>query len=482
MKPDSGAPSILLIHPPIRFCESYIDYPPFVSYSVWCTAAHLRSRGARVHVLDANSRPDSEIERENGKWILGTPVPALLDALPDGFFHAAILHAPPLTFSNPFSKELQALVRGLRHRYSSLPIFVADLHVGGMNATDYDPAPILTGPDAPDGVLRFEAEESLDTLSESLRETGRPPWPKGSVIHGRPMVGRIRSYGGRLYEAVDLPSFSGFLGRFLNASDRPNPFRISAGSLPFKSSRGCAYSCSFCTSRPGREREIPCPWRPMDSADLDVQLERLGAMPGVEKLVVLDEAANTGRRPFLRLLDGARRNGLKLEFPNGLRADGLDEEILERLKDCISLLSLSPESGSERTLASLIGKKQSLAAVERALEIAHRIGLPTALHFIVGFPGESGPEILQTFREARRLYERYGAEPWVQFAVALPGTRLYRQAKDAGFISSPPPEDFASYFQSGPMLKDGSTGLSNTDLIRLKETLERVTGRRTSGQ
>ncbi len=467
---------VLWIHPPLRVHTQHIDYPAFASLAVWQNAAHLAACGHSVDVLDAFALPTADRRDDPPYFVLGATLDEMESRIAEARFEVAILHLGAFSVQNPDPALLWRLVAACRAGCPDAPVIFADAHIGGMNYVAYDPGRYLTHPNRPDWLVRYEGEVALASLLDTLEKHPSDSPLRAQPIDGRPLKGPLSAYGGEVYRQVDLRAYRAFLARALAADTRPNPFAATPGTLPFKASRGCCFACRFCTSNPAAAAGIPREWRPLDGPDLEAQLAAFAALEGVDKLWVLDEAANVGREHFDRLLDGAIRHGLKLEFPNGLRADKLSREQVAKLAGLISRLSLSPESGSPGVLDRLIHKHQSLERVEEVARWAQEDGLPVGLHFMVGFPGESAEDIRSTFFVARDLYVRTGAEPWVQFVVALPGTAVFETCRKNGWLPDSLPIDYNPLFQDTPMLKDGACGLSNTELINLKRALMRDLG------
>ena len=194
-------------------------------------------------------------------------------------------------------------------------------------------------------------------------------------------------------------------------------------SLPLLTGRGCPYDCIFCTSSLGlagegrRLRAVPL-------TRLAGWLERWKSDLSLERVIVLDDLANHDRRRFDGLLDLLERLRLRVEFPNGLRAELLTREQVVRLARLTGRLKVSLESASRRVQNEILGKHLPPAAVKRVARWCHREGLGLDVHLLVGLPGEHISEVRRTLSMALELYDRYGAAPLVQFPVPLPQTRL----------------------------------------------------------
>ena len=456
-------PNILLVRPPMQVHRDAIDYPPFIGFGCWWNAANLRAEGFGVDVLDAFLLPDATCGPPNAqgyRW-LGPTIRSFLARLEAIRCDLAVIHYDPFSVQSPSDKLLAAIVGGLRRAQPERPIWLADMHVGGMNYIAYDPASITSWPIVPDGILTGEADNALKSLAHSLPKRGESL----EIRHGTaPQY--LRNLDASLYEALDLDVFASFLSKvYPEGSDS---FGFDSGCIPIKASRGCPHHCLFCTAQ-SAARGGKSPWRPVPPGDLERAVSYLAGQPTVTRLVFLDEAANVQPEHFDRLLDLLERTNLKAAFPNGLRGDALNREQVKRLAGCIDLLSLSPESGDGEVVNDVIGKRLDLARIEQAASWCREFELPCLLHFIIGLPGETREQIDRTLDFARRLHERTGAKPLVQFAVALPGTRLFETARRNGWLPEKLPRDFNLLFQQQPMLADAACEVSREELITKKE-------------
>jgi radical SAM superfamily enzyme YgiQ (UPF0313 family) len=134
-------------------------------------------------------------------------------------------------------------------------------------------------------------------------------------------------------------------------------------------------------------------------------------------------------REIFRLVRESRLN-LGFSFPNGLRAELMDEDLMRTMAEAgVHTVSVGIESASARIQRS-IGKHLGLTSVERFLRLAKRNGLTTQAFFIIGFPHERDDEILQTIRYARRLKDLDTA--FFSFPTPYAGTEIARQLSVEG--------------------------------------------------
>lgn len=422
---DAAPRNLLFVNPPLVLGPDFVDYPWFAHFGLLAAAARALRAGARVRLVDAFDRPGSgALPSPQGTW-LGASTDELVAALPDEHFDAVVLGLSPFAHPAAPDRSTAMLVRELRHRYPGAALIGADCHPGGMHYVAYDGAVALARLDGLDAIVRHAGEHAfadpagLAALKGSGRVVDDPdladdaPFPALELLDGR-------AYGTFLWRVFAD-------GRFAN------PFGIDVATRPFMASSGCPHRCTFCSSNPGwratgrkRHRAVPLP-----QVEAWAYLAARGL--GARKLFVMDDVANL-RPDFEGVLDAFNRLDLRYEFPNGLRADRLTPGAIDRMKDRVSVLSLSAESASAAHLAGPIGKRQDPDAVRTAVALAAQAGVPTMVHYIIGFPWETPADVNATLAMAWELYERHGARPAVQFATPLPGSELWDQCVAMGLV------------------------------------------------
>ncbi|MEK6607028.1 MAG: radical SAM protein [Myxococcota bacterium] len=406
---------VVIIVAPIALGRDFIDYPWFADLGPIQAASVLRARGLRVKVVDAFAQPGSDLHRREADWLLGVPVETLAARLPKA--RAYVVGMNP--FLNPLLRnaEVAALVEAARAKSPGARVIVADCYVGGQHYIDYDPE-ALRAQYGVDAVAKGEAEEAIHDLVVGDGRIAAPlfggvdlaraPWPDWKLVDRRAHAIFLRRIGRH-----DI-----------------GQMKLAPGSMPLLTTRGCVYRCAFCTSAPGHDhRRRVNRVRPLDEVARHVaELVALGA----RHLHVLDELANFDADRFARLLEILNAAGIGYEFPNGLRADGLEPRHLELMKGRVGFFSVSAESASSRVLNELIEKGLDPREIERVARECHARAIPLHVHWQIGTPGETKPEINATLEEALRLRRLYGAEPLLQFATPIEGTRLARAAREAG--------------------------------------------------
>ena len=406
----------VVIHPPVEAAGDHIDYPWLTGAAPLGLATVLRQRGVFVHLLDAVALPGAgAFGRRDGSTLYGVPYPGLVERLADADFDSAVLHVTPFLVEAGRSEGFAYLVRTLRRLRPGSRLVAAELYAGGMHRSAPGPEAFRAWYPELDALVTLEGEETVPDLL--LRERLDRFAFEGTRA-SRETLDALCPPDLSLVEWDGLRSFLGRVARTPKASD----YGLTERSFPIFFSRGCPFSCSFCTN----------PYQDYRAVSLDRCVAAMDALsPHVERLVVLDDAANV-RRDFGPLLQAAADRGLRLEFPNGLRADLLSRDLVDALSRVTDRITVSAESASARVMKDVVGKSVDISHVERVASWCHEARLPLGIHWMVGLPGETADELATTLSAARRLLDDFRAAPLIQYATPLPGTRLPRKQGSAG--------------------------------------------------
>lgn len=184
-------------------------------------------------------------------------------------------------------------------------------------------------------------------------------------------------------------------------------------AYPIMTSLGCPYGCAFCAARRRR-------WRPRSAAHTVGELELARKRWGIKSFEVIDDAFNVSRR---RVLDICRRLaplGLSWSCTNGLRADRFDDEVAAAMaRSGCEHVGFGVESVDDDVLAG-VGKGETFAQIERAVDVARRHLPRVSGFFIVGLPGSTRRSDLASVRWA----ERSGLDAVFSVHVPDPGASM----------------------------------------------------------
>jgi radical SAM superfamily enzyme YgiQ (UPF0313 family) len=189
-------------------------------------------------------------------------------------------------------------------------------------------------------------------------------------------------------------------------------------------SRACPYHCTYCHSIFGRKV------RARSVENVMQEIELLVKQYGIRELHIVDDIFNYDLDRAKRICDEIVARGLKVKiaFPNGLRGDRMDRELLHKLKQAgCYVITYAVETASPR-LQKMIRKNLKLDQVREAIAWTYEEGIIPQAFFMLGFPGESREEMEMTVDYAIHSKLLRG---WFFTTVVYPRTGLFELAKQA---------------------------------------------------
>lgn len=293
----------------------------------------------------------------------------------------------------------------------------ATLILGGIHPTVRPEEALLCGADI---VVRGEGEMTLFELVSSMRENkklegiqGISYKHDGRIIHNpiRPLIenlDKIPPIPYHLFEK-DIPLYSSF-------------------SIIF-GSRGCPYSCIFCSSRSVSGKTYR-----FHSVDrIIAEMKTLIYRYRQSSIWLLDDNIAVNKRHFVELCDRIVEEGIHRDafFMGSMRGDNATDTILEKAREAnFKLISLGLETGSE-ALMKTINKGETLAEVVEAILKTADKGIAVGTTLIFGLPTETRKDRYDAIKLVRSL-----PLSSVRFNTLspYPGTPVYQMLEPEGKI------------------------------------------------
>jgi radical SAM superfamily enzyme YgiQ (UPF0313 family) len=217
-------------------------------------------------------------------------------------------------------------------------------------------------------------------------------------------------------------------------------------ALAIQSSRGCGFSCSFCSTMYRRSyRAIP----PETFVDLIEKILALGGdrvlMP--DTIQIVDDEWSLDRKRTIAILKELDHRGLKVRFVYDSRAnDFLDEDYVAAVAPHTSRFLLGAECGYNEGLART-GKGTTIEKIEKCAGLLQKYGIAkdTEVSFILGLPWESKDDVLRTVRFASQLVYKYGINVLLQWYCQIPGSILWDESYQRGEVTQAMYDDFGFF-------------------------------------
>ena len=243
-----------------------------------------------------------------------------------------------------------------------------------------------------DYVVVGEGEISLTALLDDL-EAGRRPeaipgvWllQGGAVCPALPSpVPDVHDLPRPAYDLLDLEKYFRL--------DSPWHFPKSQRAVQFITSRGCPYQCSYCHEIHGKK------FRGMEPEVVLEQMEWLVRKLGVREFMIVDDIFNFELERAKQICRGIIDRKLKvhLQFPNGVRGDRFDEELVVLMKRAgTHFMAIAIETVSEK-FQKLIRKNLKIDRALQTINWVNRHNIEVSGFFMIGFPGETLEEVRRT--------------------------------------------------------------------------------------
>ena len=209
--------------------------------------------------------------------------------------------------------------------------------------------------------------------------------------------------------------------------------RICKNSITMITSRGCPFNCIFCSINLHMGKK----YRAHSHEYILNHLKYCKQKLGISNFHFEDDNLSFEKQRFTKILDGIIKEDINIKWdtPNGIRIDSLNYETLAKMKQsgCHELM-LSLESGNQRVLKEVINKETDLEYMIEVIRHCKQIGIRMGAFFVIGLPGETKDEIMDTFNLSLELLRKYEVLPALLFAVPMVGTDLYYICKKEGYI------------------------------------------------
>ena len=426
---------VLLVNPP-RFqgssvvreerCEVPERYSVLEPYSLLQLGGLLRQKGHQVGLIDANGQDlgFSEIESRFRSQA----------------FDAMVFRFTPTTFDHD--------MRIARLAKEAQP----DVTTVGLSWTLRTlPKEVLAEAPAMDVYLRHEYENVGPALVDAL-DDGRPLSGVAGIAYREDGHVEVTRDAAPFpdYDALPLPAYD-----LLPSLD---PYFISArAGHPFTimyTSKGCPYSCNFCTVARTR-------WKDRSAESVLSELRYLRDHYRIRTVSFFDETFTMSKKRARAICEGIRQERLDVRWYCNTRVHLVDPDLLRDMRSAgCSGISFGVESGNQKILDGA-SKQAKVEDAAKAIHAAKAAGIKTYCAFILGLPGETRETAMDTIRFALKTLPN-GAQ--FNVLAPYPGTQLHEQLQEQGLL---PVMDWRKMYQDQAAL--GTESLTPAELNELRK-------------
>ncbi|MDO8517239.1 MAG: radical SAM protein [Nanoarchaeota archaeon] len=200
--------------------------------------------------------------------------------------------------------------------------------------------------------------------------------------------------------------------------------------------RGCPFNCIFCHNS---WRGLPV--RMNSAKHIIEEMKELEEKYQTEAVFFMDDDFLFSKQRVNEFCDLYKKEGLKIIWGCQSRVTAVDEEILKKLKEAnCKQITFGLESGSQRILGILKNNRTTVEQNKNAIKLVKEAGILACGSFMIGNPGETEEEILET---KKFIIENDLDGFGVSVTTPFPGTKLWEMCKEKGII--PQKIDWANF-------------------------------------
>jgi len=316
--------------------------------------------------------------------------------------------------------------------------------------------------DVVDAVVRGQGELTLQEVAERLRAgatfedvRGVSYKPQGMAFHNpeRPVES---------LESLPTPAFH--LADF-DAYEK----RTGIRQLPYASSVGCPYACHYCTDQVFYNRRFNA----YSAGRVVAEVAELVGRYRLSEVALLDSNFPVNVKRALEIARGFLASRLRFRWTVQASTDLLcrmsDDEVNLLGEAGVSHMGFGTESASQEVLALMNKKHQRVDDMYETARKTEQAGIRVTFNLILGYPGETESDRLETFRIMSDIAARHsnvGFSP--NIFTPYPGIPIWPELRKLGVHE---PQSLAEW-ANVDLGSNHLPWLQGGELARLKRVLE----------
>lgn len=219
-----------------------------------------------------------------------------------------------------------------------------------------------------------------------------------------------------------------------------NRYTLLSKRAPFATirfSRGCPYSCIYCSSSLYSKKS----WRCRSPRSIVAEIKNVKETLKINNFMFLSDTFTLDEGIILELCELMKKETPGVSWVCNSRTDTLTQRMAYAMKEAgCWLVSLGIESGDEKILRN-IKKGATIEDAARCVRLLRKTGIKSIGYYMFGLPGETRQTIDRTIFFAKELDTDYA---YFFTATPFPGTEYFELAKRQGWLIS---QDWRRYYQ-----------------------------------
>lgn len=427
--------ALLIKHPTTHFEKTA---PPVsgLPLGILSIAAVLRKAGHNVQLYDAIVDADEkrwDAESVGGTYRMGATWEEI---------QRVVAEAGPdvVGISNQFTSQVDNAIqtaRAVKEVNNNISVVMGGPHASVMPSTFFEK------PGTVDFAVMGEGENTMVELLGCLHSNGDLRTVKGIAFaeggnlilqEKRKFITDLDSIPLPAYDLLDMERYFYFNKK---GRDGRESYRYpgSERSISMITSRGCPFNCIFCSIHLSMGRKF----RAQSVAYVLDHIRQVEEQYRIKHIHFEDDNFSFDMARFNEILNGMimNRHNITWDTPNGVRADYLNEPILQKCKESgCTYLRIGVESANDDVRKKIVRKHLDLNTVVDVAKLCRKTGIDLEAFYIIGLPGETVSQMNDTIDFAIQQERCQGLTPSGLFtATPLIGTDLYKICVQRGYIT-----------------------------------------------
>ncbi|HEX2606050.1 MAG TPA: radical SAM protein [Flavisolibacter sp.] len=198
--------------------------------------------------------------------------------------------------------------------------------------------------------------------------------------------------------------------------------RHGVSTISINTMRGCPYSCKWCSRAVYGQS-----YRRRSPSNVADEMEAIQNTYSVDSIWFVDDVFTISHKWLQQFAEEIRRRKIRLSFECITRADRMNEEVIQLLKEsgCFRVW-IGAESGSQKIIDKM-DRRVEVGQVRDMIRSARAGGLQAGTFIMVGYPGETKEDIYETVKHLKL------SDPdlfTITVAYPIKGTPLYAEVEN----------------------------------------------------
>lgn len=190
-------------------------------------------------------------------------------------------------------------------------------------------------------------------------------------------------------------------------------------SMTISTQRGCPYTCKWCSTAVYGQS-----YRRRPAKLVVEEMIMLQKKYNPDSIWFVDDVFTVSHKWINEFYEEIKKQQIKIPFECITRAERLNDEVLQQLKEagCFRIW-IGAESGSQKIINAM-DRRVDVDVVKDAIIKTNKIGIETGTFIMLGYPGETETDILQTIDYLKKANPTHFT---ITIAYPIKGTSLYNE-------------------------------------------------------